>query len=265
MDQQIALVLGRPPGIASVWVSARVCTAFSPLLMHQFPSLCADDMISDLGISEGPPCHRKESFLQHIQLRMIQAEIFHRLFTVTASKTAPPDNQWFDDIKQRLDLWRSSYDSHPDELITPQWLDLHYNFARQLLYRPNPGNPYPTQASLRQAVEAASAIMRRYKIIWRAKTVTFIWVAIHHVFVAGVTYLNSIWIAARQGWTVTPSLVDAVLDIQACSQILEAMTGELVLPYVGSSNRGTTRYRAHAGCIRGRLGRRHTPSIGREQ
>ena len=157
---------------------------------------------------------------------MLQAEIFQRLFTVAASRTAPPTAEWFDDVGGRLEYWRTSYRSEPSELLTTSWLELHYNLSRQLLYRPNPGNPSPNQQCLRHAIQASSFLMQRYKAMWRMKTINFVWLAIHHTFVSGVTYLNAVWLAARQGWTIMPPIVDAMLDVQACSQALEAMTGQ---------------------------------------
>jgi hypothetical protein len=158
---------------------------------------------------------------------MLQAEIHQRLFTVLASKTPAPTDEWFDEMDGRLEEWRTGYWSEPQELLTTSWMELHYNLSRQLLFRPNPGNPSPNQLCLRKAIDASSFLMRRYKAMWRVKAINFVWLAIHHVFVSGVTYLNAVWLAARQGWSITPSFVDVMLDIQACSQALEAMTGEI--------------------------------------
>lgn len=75
---------------------------------------------------------------------------------------------------------------------------------------------------------ASSFLMRTYKAMWRRKAINFVWLAIHHVFISGVTYLNCIWEAAKHDWPIVPSLVDAILDIQCCSQVLEGMTGKSV-------------------------------------
>ena len=68
--------------------------------------------------------------------------------------------------------------------------------------------------------------MRLYREMYRRRNINYIWQAVHHLFLSGVTYLNSLWIASRYGWDLVPSFVDAMLDIQACSCCLEAMTSE---------------------------------------
>jgi hypothetical protein len=45
----------------------------------------------------------------------------------------------------------------------------------------------------------------------------------YHLFIAGVTYLNSLWQAHRCGWTIVPSYVDALLEIQTCTSVMEAL------------------------------------------
>ena len=222
----------------------------------QFPSLASDD---DLSTPNAPPHHRKESVIHHIRLRMLQAEIYQRLFTVAASKSVPPSTEWLTGMSQRLDQWRFGYFSQPDELLTPRWLDLHYNLSQLLLFRPNPGNPTPDQESLKRALAASSFLMRTYKAMWRQKTVNFVWLAIHHVFVAGVTYLNALWVAAKHEWEIVPSLIDAVLDIQSCSQVLEGMTGEY--EYEQADGRESTWDGTDAGRVRGGLCRGHTAAV----
>jgi len=47
----------------------------------------------------------------------------------------------------------------------------------------------------------------------------------YQLFTAGVTYLNSLWQAHRSGWTIVPSPLNAVLDIQVCASIMEGLAG----------------------------------------
>ena len=50
----------------------------------------------------------------------------------------------------------------------------------------------------------------------------------YNLFVSGVTYLNSLWQAHRNGWNIVGSLVDALLDVQCCTSVMEALAGELL-------------------------------------
>lgn len=184
-------------------------------------------MITNQSSFEGPVDHRKQAGIHHARLRILQSEIHERLSAVTASRSSPPPLEWFQDVHRRLTEWRTSYQPIPGEYMNDDWIDLHYNLLLSLLYRPSPGNPRPDREFLTNAVRAAGSIIRIYRTSWKRRALNFIWLAMHHVFMAGVTYLNSIWNANLQNWSIVPSYVDAVMDIQICSQLLEAMTGEL--------------------------------------
>lgn len=48
----------------------------------------------------------------------------------------------------------------------------------------------------------------------------------YQLFTAGVTYLNSLWQAHCNGWKIVNNLLDAVLDIQTCMSVMEALAGK---------------------------------------
>jgi hypothetical protein len=52
------------------------------------------------------------------------------------------------------------------------------------------------------------------------------WLAMYHLFMSGVTYLNSLWQAPTSDWSTVPSLVEAHLDMQGCSSIMEELAGQ---------------------------------------
>lgn len=59
------------------------------------------------------------------------------------------------------------------------------------------------------------------------------WLAMYHLFMSGVTYLGSLWQAHKQGWTIVPTLIDALLDIQGCSATMEGLAGQSI--WMGAS------------------------------
>ena len=48
----------------------------------------------------------------------------------------------------------------------------------------------------------------------------------YHLFISGVTYLNSLWQAYRNGWRLVHTYVDALLDMQVCTSVMEGLAGE---------------------------------------
>ena len=163
----------------------------------------------------------------HIRLRILQSDIHQRLYTVTAAKTPCPTQEWYQEMETRIQKWSSDAAVSGSSFLPKDWIDVTAHITRTWLYRPNPGNPEPTHQALAQAITSSGHTMRLYKEMWRKKSVNFVWLSIHHVFMAGVTYLNSIYVASKYQWNIVPSLVEAMLDIQACASVLEAMTGTL--------------------------------------
>jgi hypothetical protein len=47
----------------------------------------------------------------------------------------------------------------------------------------------------------------------------------YQLFIAGIAYLNSLWQAAEQGWTIVPSYVEALLDMQVCTSVMASLSG----------------------------------------
>lgn len=226
LDRTISIALGRPCGFDSDWISTQVRTHYELTLNPQFPSLSSDSMILEHRILDDSIDHRKESGVHHARFRIIQSDIHARLFAVSASRSPPPHLEWFQDVHRRLTDWRTSYAPIQGEYLSDNWIDLHFHLLLSMLYRPSPGNPRPDREFLTNAVRAAGAIIRIHKTMWRQRAFVNLWLAIHHIFMSGVTYLNCIWNANSAKWIVVPSYVDALLDIQTCSQLLEAMTGE---------------------------------------
>lgn len=52
------------------------------------------------------------------------------------------------------------------------------------------------------------------------------WLSMYQLFIAGIAYLNSLWQAADQGWTIVPSYVEALLDVQVCTSVMSSLSGE---------------------------------------
>ena len=48
----------------------------------------------------------------------------------------------------------------------------------------------------------------------------------YQLFIAGIAYLNSLWQAAENGWTIVPSYVEALLDMQVCTSVISSLSGK---------------------------------------
>jgi hypothetical protein len=172
--------------------------------------------------------------IHHYRIRRIQSEIHHRL--LSANAVVPPQ-EWYETMHVRLQEW---LDSKPpsDGFCSAAWANVNYHSSMVLLHRPSPANPSPGIADLRQALSSAGRVMRAYKAMHRAGQINFgtlddietklisDWLAMYNLFMAGITYLNSLWQAQRCGWTIINSYVDALMDIHICTGLMEALAGE---------------------------------------
>jgi hypothetical protein len=176
--------------------------------------------------------------LKHVQIRVLQSEIHHKL---QKPQGTPPDPAWFDTTEQRIQQWRSTA-PEGSGFCSPDWLNLNVHSTTMMLYRPSPSNPNPSQQHLRKALIAAGGTMRVYKTMYRNDRINFSelfnrlvllyadvwsdWLAMYQLFTAGITYLNSLWQAHRHGWSIVPSYVDALLDVQVCTSVMGPLAGE---------------------------------------
>jgi hypothetical protein len=151
--------------------------------------------------------------------------------------------EWFDTVVNRLDEWRATYPS-PTGFVSTEWLDLNYHMTLTLVFRPTPANPNPGRQATKKALHSSSATMRVYKEMYRKGRINYSqyfeermsesaadlastdWLAMYHLFMSGVTYLNSLWQAHKNDWSIVPSLVEALLDMQGCASIMEALAGQ---------------------------------------
>jgi hypothetical protein len=126
---------------------------------------------------------------------------------------------WRKDIDRRLYEWRNSSPSQAESgvLFSPEFLDLNYWQAIIMLYRQslevpeifegeyhtskevNSPSLYPAEAGgdeervYLKVAEAGQKIIRIYRQLHLVGLVNYTYLATHHLFMAGVSYLYAIW------------------------------------------------------------------------
>ncbi|RXK38684.1 hypothetical protein M231_03994 [Tremella mesenterica] len=207
IDRNLTIALGRPLSLPDAWINTI------------FPMTCHDTAFDHNSGTEAPLAPSKLSAIHHFQVRILQSEIYHRLYTPNSPR---PPHEWFDEMSKRITTWRETAPCETGFCST-QWLNLNYHMSTIILNRPSPANPDPDEEGLKRALKAASGVMRTYKEMYRAGRINFNWLSMYQLFMAGVTYLNSIWQAHRKGYSIVPSYVDALLDVQVCTAVMEPL------------------------------------------
>ncbi|KJE05887.1 hypothetical protein I311_00023 [Cryptococcus gattii NT-10] len=208
-DRDLGMALGRPPAIQDEWVTA------------QFPSDLDDSLITIDGLLPGPPSPSKQTAIHLFRIRKLQSSIIFRLYA-SGQTMRNPTNEWLADIQHSIEEWN---DQKPRGrgFCSDEWLLLCYHQTTTLLHRPCPGNPTPSRDSLGKVLQGSSATMRLYKEVYRNGRISFGWLSMYHLFISGVTYLNSLWQGYRNGWRLVPSYIDALLDMQVCTSVMEGL------------------------------------------
>lgn len=215
IDRTLATVMGRPTSIPEVWITTEI------------PALVEDGLITIKGIQPGPTCQLKVAQLLNIRILYLRSEIHGRLYAPGALDTSPQENitSWSWHMYDRLRLWRGSL-SHPTPLIMKEWVELQFHIAVVLLFRPSPKRPNPSEEALHVAFHSAGEAVKLVKLMHRDSSAVFAWLTVQNLFMCGLTFINSLKeiTEQRNSHGLCVSLVDAFLQIQACSSMLETLS-----------------------------------------
>ena len=132
-----------------------------------------DSLITEHAVLQsGPPSQLKLAAIAHFQIRRLQSEIQHRLYSPSQKPHGPPSIEWINDVSRRLQAWR---DSNPAAtgFTSQQWLSLNYHHTRTLLHRPAPNAPQPDCQALREALSGATGVIQAYKGMYREGRINY--------------------------------------------------------------------------------------------
>ncbi|CAO1626602.1 unnamed protein product [Parajaminaea phylloscopi] len=222
LDVSLSVALARPTAICDSWITTKPPRASGP---------------SDEGVETVHP-----SVLEHIKLRRIQSSIYHHLYAYddeadvtederqSGRRTAPssptardqPHDHWFQTSLAELTSWKSHF-KQATPFITAQWTELNFQITRTLMFRPSPRVPFPSVSALMEALDSSSKTIKLYKLNHRTSRINFPWLATHHVFMAGLTYLHSLKSLHDLMIPTGVSLVDVTMHVQSCASLLEAL------------------------------------------
>lgn len=171
--------------------------------MPQLPMDINDNEISANGLTCEPRSSDDEQArmmspsLHFIQLRRIWANI---QFLDKTEVTSASHQQNAENIDQQLlELCRTAPPSPPENTILfsgRDWLALSYHHSILLLHRRRivVGSTYPQiEQSHLKCAQSSVRICEIYRDIYFTNTVSFTWGALHVLFIAGLTFLHSLW------------------------------------------------------------------------
>ncbi|TDZ22048.1 Pyrimidine pathway regulatory protein 1 [Colletotrichum orbiculare MAFF 240422] len=216
MDRSVSMSLGLPLGIQDADISV-------PL-----PLSISDDVLADptretpLSFG-GPDVDDLSTFLHIVQLRRINADIYRSLHSAGDADLAGAD---IDAIRARhharLNQWLASaprYLAPPASMHqTPEWFQIAHHQAVMNLYRPSHASPVSTADALRHCADSAISLVSCYGALYAKNSVTYTYVALTSLFMAGVTMLYALRASPALRQDLTRAVVDS--NIRSCATLL---------------------------------------------
>lgn len=216
IDRTLSTVMGRPATVPDSWITAKL------------PSIYEDKLITTKSITPGPACNLKVAMVVHVGICRLQSEIHSRLYGPVVSPDeidVEAQTTWTWQMYDQLRFWRNSL-VLPTPLIMKEWTDFQFHLLVVLLLRPLPNRPNPSDEELHVAFHSAGEAMKLVKTMHRDLLAEFSWLTVQNLFMCGLTFINSL----REFSNRTPpkslcvSFVDIVLQVQACTSMLETLS-----------------------------------------
>ncbi|KAF3812185.1 Pyrimidine pathway regulatory protein 1 [Colletotrichum gloeosporioides] len=214
MDRGISMSLGLPLGIQDADITM-------PL-----PLSLSDDVLAnpsqETPLSFGPDVNDLSTFLHIIELRRINADIYKSLHSAGDTNLAGSN---IDVIRvqhhTRLNQWLVSAPRYlvPTSMHqTPEWFQIAYHQAIMNLYRPSHASPVSTIEALRHCADSSISLISCYAALYAKNKVTYTFVALTSLFMAGVTMLYSLRASAALRQELTRDVVES--NIRSCTTLL---------------------------------------------
>lgn len=216
VDRTLSTVMGRPSTVPDSWITA------------QLPSLQEDRLISAAGIAQGPACNLKVAMVLHVGICRLQSEIHARLYGPLLERTKNDHIDhiaWTWNMYDQLRVWRNAY-VLPTPLLMREWADFQFHVSVVLLMRPLPHRPVPTHDELHVAFHSAGEAMKLVRLQHRDHLAEFAWLTGQNLFMCGLTYIHALKVlsARTAPRPMCLSFVDVVLQVQACTSMLETLS-----------------------------------------
>ncbi|KAJ5648778.1 c6 transcription factor protein [Penicillium lividum] len=218
LDRSLCITLGRPLGIIDESTQVQLP---NPWAVSRQP-LISDSYNFDI--------HNQRAHNHMFTLSKLESEIRHVLHSHQwPLKLAYPRvnySAWLQDIQPRLQEWYNTVPqptkAHPSSIFACQaYWDGVYNNAILLLYRPNSIISHSvTEVSI--SFDASCKLITSIKALQREGKIDIMWKWVHHLFMAGLTVIYSVW-HSKEVRDQKP-VRNIIFSLQSCASTLFAMS-----------------------------------------
>lgn len=192
LDRQICFYLGRPTGIPDESITTRFPSELDDALIIEGDPRNID--YSDE--HEGMPSYKSIS-LCFFRIRKIQLEVQRILYENSELPRRFDDlDQWKHHIHQELEFWRNLTPKTNRKMncdFNAEFFTLNYNHTLLSLNGLSPKTFKLTPDAYHKVLEALKNLMACYTKLYAKKAINYTWAAVHNLFIAGTSYLFSLY------------------------------------------------------------------------
>ncbi|KAM0227864.1 hypothetical protein ACHAPO_011153 [Fusarium lateritium] len=219
LDRSISIAMGRPLGINDSDITVPLPQQLTD------EQLCSTEAVSNLN----PSPKDMSTFLHVIKLRQINSSIYTSLHAASASVSNDYDS--LDALREAhyadLNTWLVTAPRYGPAggvamLQTAEWFQIAYHYAVLSLHRPSRVFPVSDISSLRLCADSAISLITCYNTLYAKNRITYTFVALNSLFMAGVTMLY----ALRSSPVIRNELSKGIAkaNIDMCQRLLQGVS-----------------------------------------
>lgn len=191
IDRQICFYLDRPVGIPDESINTPFPTVLDDSLVYP------NETIKDFSLLANSTPSYKTVFLSMLQMRKIQSEVQKVLYTsFELPRRYDGLDSWKKSILNRLGLWKQNIPKSRKEMncdFNLNFFHLNYYHVKLMIHGLSPKNYKLSSNDYTQVKYAAKQMINCYAQLFSTKSINYTWAAVHNIFMAGTSYLHTIY------------------------------------------------------------------------
>lgn len=192
LDRQVCFYLGRPFGIPEETIDAKFPSELDDSLISE-----KNEMILDYGSKHAHLPSYKSVSIAMFKIRKLQLEVQQILYGNSELPRAYKNLQeWKMDINKRLNNWKISSPKTRKKMncdFNLIFFNLNYNHTRLILHGLSPRTLKLSISDYLTVADSSKEVIKCYKTLLELKRINYTWVLVHNLFMAGTSYLYSIY------------------------------------------------------------------------
>ncbi|GMM55328.1 Ppr1 protein [Maudiozyma humilis] len=229
LDRQVCSYFGRPFGIPEESITTRFPSLLDDARIHMVDPKNSNADLLDYSDNYDYSISSKVVAIAMFKIRKIQAAIVKVLYAPNSELPREYDNieNWRSKILQDLDNWYiEDVPKKPQSMncsFNTFVFDLNYHYSKIVLYGLSPKCPTLTGTSFSIVFNSTKGTIDVFHNLCITKKLSYTWVAVHNIFMTGMTYLYVIYYS---GDAIVKDEYDVLEYTTKVLHVLESLLGK---------------------------------------